>query len=63
VYNLKGHQTEPRWTGGTACSTIENNAPALVAQAVPPAICDFFTGFQGAVAAPEHVTVIPKVSA
>jgi hypothetical protein len=33
--------SETRWAGGTACPTIENNAPALVAQAVPPAICDF----------------------
>jgi hypothetical protein len=33
---------EMRWAGGTACPAIENNALALVAQAVPPAICDFF---------------------
>jgi hypothetical protein len=29
---------------------MENDAPALVAQAVPPATCDFFTASKGAVA-------------
>jgi hypothetical protein len=43
--------SETRWAGGTACPTIENKAPALVAQAVPPAICDFFTASKGAVSA------------
>jgi hypothetical protein len=55
-----------RWaggtTGGTTCPTIENNAPALVAQAVPPATCDFFAAPWGRLA-PENVTVIPNASA
>jgi hypothetical protein len=35
--------------GGATWPAIENKAPALVAQAVPPAICDFFTASKGAV--------------
>ena len=41
---------QTRWAGGTACPTTEYAALVLVAQAVPPAISDFFTASYGAVA-------------